>query len=121
VAHAIGRILEHRPINVTKAGARLSARLPRARNPQEGRLHLLEAIDIAAHAGRSDAQEAAIDPNHDGHLFSFYYRSRLDIGLATTGRFHCEDLRTGCPGMVSNDGRPPDYSYVAVATTPDGR
>jgi hypothetical protein len=29
-------------------------------------------------------------------------------------------MRPGCPGMVSNDGWPGDYSYVKVATTPDG-
>jgi dienelactone hydrolase len=70
---------------------------------------------------RSDAREAAIDPGHDGNLFSFYYRSRLDIGLAKGGRFLCEDLRPACPGIVSTDGQPADYSYLKVATTPDGR
>jgi dienelactone hydrolase len=69
---------------------------------------------------RSDAREAAIDPNHDGNMFSFYYRSRLDIGLAAGGRFRCEDLRPACPGMVSNDGQPADYSYLAIDTSPDG-
>jgi dienelactone hydrolase len=63
---------------------------------------------------RHDAQEGAVDPNHDPNMFSFYYRSRLDIA-----GFHCEDLRTGCPGMVSNDGQPADYSYLKVDTTPD--
>jgi hypothetical protein len=48
-------------------------------------------------------------------MFSFYYRSRLDIA-----GFHCEDMRAGCPGMVSNDGQPPDYWYVKLDTTPDG-
>ena len=46
---------------------------------------------------RSDAPEAAIDPNHDGNNFSFYYRSRLDIGLAGDGRFDCEDMRRAAP------------------------
>src|SRR4051794_33583518 len=69
---------------------------------------------------RHDAQEGAVDPNGDPNMFSFYYRSRLDIGLAGGGRFDCEDMRPGCPGMVSNDGRPADYSYVKIATTPDG-
>jgi dienelactone hydrolase len=63
---------------------------------------------------RHDAQEGAVDPNHDPNMFSFYYRSRLDIA-----GFHCEDLRTGCAGMVSNDGQPADYSYLKVDTTPD--
>jgi len=68
---------------------------------------------------RFDAQEAAIDPNHDGNTFSFYYRSRLNIGLAGGGRFSCEDIRSGCSGMASDDGWPGDYSYLQVATTPD--
>ena len=69
---------------------------------------------------RDDAQEAAVDPHGDGNMFSFYYRSRLDVGLAGGGRFDCEDLRAGCPGLVSNDGGPADYSYVKIDTTPDG-
>src|SRR4029078_1591333 len=69
---------------------------------------------------RNDAAEAAIDPNNDGNLFSFYYRSRLDIGLGGGGRFLCENLRAGCPGMVANDGQRAEYSYLKVATAPDG-
>jgi len=66
---------------------------------------------------RDDAAEGAVDPNGDSNMFSFYYRSRLDIA-----GFHCEDLRKGCPGMTTaaTDGGPKDYSYVKVATTPDG-
>ena len=69
---------------------------------------------------RADADEAAIDPNHDGNLFSFYYRSRLDIGLPAAGAFTCENLRAGCAGLSANDGRPGGYSYLSVATSPDG-
>jgi dienelactone hydrolase len=69
---------------------------------------------------RSDSPEAAIDPNHDGNMFSFYYRSRLNIRLAAGARFACEDLRQGCSGLVTNDGRPAGYSYLAVDTSPDG-
>ena len=36
---------------------------------------------------RSDAVEAGVDPGHDGNAFSFYFHSRLDIGLAKGGRF----------------------------------
>ena len=36
------------------------------------------------------------------------------------GRFTCEDLRTGCAGMVSSDGWSGGYSYLEVATSPDG-
>jgi dienelactone hydrolase len=75
---------------------------------------------LLANRWRSDAAEAAIDPDHDGNMLSFYYRSRLDIGLAKGGRFRCEDLRSGCPGLVSNDGRPAAYSYLKVDTSPDG-
>ncbi|MBV9839102.1 MAG: hypothetical protein JO156_13365 [Solirubrobacterales bacterium] len=70
---------------------------------------------------RSDPVEAAIDPNHDGNAFSFYYYSRLDIHLAGGRVFDCEDLRDGCPGMLSADGYRGSYSYVAIDTTPDAK
>jgi dienelactone hydrolase len=68
---------------------------------------------------RSDPVEAGVDPNHDGNAFSFYYYSRLDIHLAQGGHWACEDLRDGCPGMVSNDGYAGNYSYDAIDTSPD--
>ena len=52
-------------------------------------------------------------------MFSFYYRSRFDFGRASGGRFTCEDMRTGCAGMSSNDGRTGSYSYLDVANSPD--
>jgi dienelactone hydrolase len=67
----------------------------------------------------SDAAEAAIDPNRDGNMYSSYYRSRLDIGLAAGGRFTCEDIRVRCPGMSSQDGWSGGYSYLDVANSPD--
>jgi len=67
---------------------------------------------------QNDAAEAAIDPDHDGNLFSFYYRSRLDIKRGS-GRFKCEDIRTGCAGMSPNDGWTGSYSYLDVANSPD--
>jgi dienelactone hydrolase len=66
---------------------------------------------------RADDAEAAVDPNGDGNMFSAYYRSRLDIGLRGGGRFVCEDMRPGCPGMVSEKGEP--FEYIKLATTPD--
>ena len=66
---------------------------------------------------QSDSLEAAIDPNNDGNLFSSYYRSRLDIRTGG-GRFTCEDMRAGCPGLTSNDGWSGGYSYLEVATSP---
>jgi dienelactone hydrolase len=67
-----------------------------------------------------DAAEGAVDPNGDPNMFSFYYRSRLDIGLPGGGRFDCEDMRKGCAGMTANDGVTGDYSYLSVDTSPDG-
>ena len=70
-------------------------------------------------AGATIPSRPAVDPNHDGNAFSFYYHSRLDIALPGGGRFDCEELRDGCPGMSSADGYPGDYSYVAIDTAPD--
>ncbi|MEJ7893553.1 MAG: hypothetical protein WKF94_13045 [Solirubrobacteraceae bacterium] len=69
----------------------------------------------------ADALEAAVDGQAppDGNLFSTYFASRLDIGLAKGGRFVCEDLRTGCAGQAP-DGLPPDYSFLAAARAPGG-
>jgi dienelactone hydrolase len=69
---------------------------------------------------RKDPGDLAIDPAGGGNLFSFYYRSRLDIRLADGTRFTCEDMRSGCPGMGADDGLPANYSYHAIATAPDG-
>ena len=68
---------------------------------------------------RADAAEAAVDPTGDGNMFSWYYRSRLDIGLSGGGRFKCEDMRAGCPGLVSDDGQPKDYEFIKIDTSPD--
>jgi dienelactone hydrolase len=63
---------------------------------------------------RHDGAEAAIDPDHDGNAFSFYYPSRLDIAAAD-----CEDLRAGCAARSDDDGYPGEYSYVAIDRSPD--
>ena len=68
---------------------------------------------------RSDPGDRAVDPAGGGNLYSFYYRSRLDVRRADGSRFTCEDLRTGCAGLAP-DGGAPNYSYLALATTPDG-
>ncbi|MDX6666955.1 MAG: hypothetical protein QOK04_335, partial [Solirubrobacteraceae bacterium] len=41
-----------------------------------------------------DAGGAAVDPNHDGNLFSTYYLSRFDFHAGARGRVVCEDLRS---------------------------
>jgi len=71
---------------------------------------------------RGDALEAAVDPGHDGNSFSFYYYSRLDFHQSRNKVFDCENLRDGCPGMVSEnqDGYAGPYSYLSVDTSPDG-
>jgi dienelactone hydrolase len=69
---------------------------------------------------RADAEEAAVDPDGDANMFSFYYRSRLDIGLAGGGRFVCEDLRPGCPGIAADDGQPAKYSFIDIVKSADG-
>jgi dienelactone hydrolase len=68
---------------------------------------------------RHDAEEAAVDPNKDGNMFSFYYRSRLDIGLAGGGRFVCEDMRPGCNGMSDDDGFAGTYDFFKIVTSKD--
>jgi dienelactone hydrolase len=69
---------------------------------------------------RHDGQEAAIDPKHDGNMFSFYHPSRLEFHLANGQKFDCEDMRSGCAGHLGdNDGWPGGYSYLDVDTSPD--
>jgi len=68
---------------------------------------------------REDPVEAAIDRHGDGNAMSFYYYSRLDIHRANGELFDCENLRKGCPGMVT-EKNPGDYSYLATDTSPLG-
>jgi dienelactone hydrolase len=68
---------------------------------------------------RSDASEAAVDPNHDGNEFSFYYRSRLDLHRFGGAHVVCENIRQGCGALSSQDGFAGRYSYLAAAQTKD--
>ena len=74
---------------------------------------------------RDDDLEQSIDPDNDGNLFSYHFRSRIDMDLSAGGHVRCEDLRAlqGGPEenceAVGDDGLPPDYSYFAEARTPD--
>jgi dienelactone hydrolase len=68
---------------------------------------------------RRDGIGASVDAGGDGNLFSFYYRSRLDLGHDDGRRARCEDLRRGCRALSPRDGRGPSYSYLAVATRKD--
>ena len=69
---------------------------------------------------RHDGSEAAVDPNGDGNMFSFYHPSRLAFTLADGTKLDCEDLRGGCPALSPDDGYAGEYSYVALAHSPDG-
>jgi dienelactone hydrolase len=68
---------------------------------------------------REDPVEASIDAHKDGNAMSFYYYSRLDIHLAGGRAFDCENLRKGCPGMVT-EPHPGNYSYIETDTSPAG-
>jgi uncharacterized repeat protein (TIGR01451 family) len=77
---------------------------------------------------RDDDLEQSIDASDDGNLFSFYFRSRVDIHLSDHTHVRCEDLRNlqggageNCAATSVGDGLPPDYSYLAEAQTPDPR
>jgi dienelactone hydrolase len=79
---------------------------------------------------RDDGIAGSADPSHDPNVFSYHYRSRLDIHLAGGRTFDCEDLGVGCAGQVkpSADCGPASFSYLAVDTgespvtcTPSGR
>jgi hypothetical protein len=63
---------------------------------------------------RRDHGTAAVDPAHDGNLYSRDLRSRIDVRRADGSKAVCEDLRAGC-GILSDDGSGPfsalDFAY----------
>jgi hypothetical protein len=61
---------------------------------------------------RDDQLEQQADP--DLNLFSYYFRSVLDIARSAGGRAACDDLRGGCDAL-GPDGGPADYSFVTDA------
>ncbi|RNL79917.1 hypothetical protein EFL95_13365 [Nocardioides marmorisolisilvae] len=63
-----------------------------------------------------DATTGTLDPVADANLFSWHFRSRLDVAGQGGGRVRCEDLRTGCGLLVpsSADGWPGEYSIVSA-------
>jgi dienelactone hydrolase len=68
---------------------------------------------------RTDPVEGALDTGKDPNVFSFYYQSRLQIHLADGTSYDCENLRDGCPGLVSDDGYKGNYAYADVDRSPD--
>ena len=65
-----------------------------------------------------DRPEAQVDPNRDGNMFSFYFRSRLDIGLQNGSRFRCEDMRRPDCGLQP-DCEPVPFWYIDLVTSRD--
>jgi hypothetical protein len=65
-----------------------------------------------------DRPEAEVDPNGDGNMFSFYFRSRLDIGLTSGSRFRCEDMRRPDCGLQP-DCEPVPFWYIDLVRSPD--
>ena len=65
-----------------------------------------------------DRPEAEVDPRGDGNMYSFYYRSRLDIALDGGGRFHCEDMRGPDCGLQPDCEAVP-FGYIELVTRPD--
>lgn len=68
---------------------------------------------------RYDGEEASIDPNQDGNMFSFYYPSRLEFHLAGGQLYDNENLRTDTHGLTFNDGYNGQYAYIHIDRSPD--
>lgn len=62
----------------------------------------------------ADPVDIAVDPEEDGNMFSFYFRSRYAFTRADGTAVACDDVRTGCSALTSADGEPrdPAYSYL---------
>jgi dienelactone hydrolase len=65
-----------------------------------------------------DRPEAEVDPNQDGNMYSFYFRSRLDIGLDGGDRFRCEDMRAPDCGLQPDCEAVP-FWYIDLVTSAD--
>ena len=65
-----------------------------------------------------DRPEAEVDPNGDGNMYSFYFRSRLDIGLEGGSRFRCEDMRRPDCGLQPDCEAVP-FWYIDLVTSAD--
>jgi dienelactone hydrolase len=65
---------------------------------------------------QTDGETGALDPRNDPNLFSWHFRSRLDIARADGTRVRCENLRAGCMALVPRaaDGWHGEYSMVAA-------
>ena len=65
-----------------------------------------------------DRPEAQVDPRRDGNMYSFTFRSRLDIGLDGGARFRCEDMRRPDCGLQPDCEAVP-FSYIDLVTSAD--
>lgn len=70
----------------------------------------------------ADGRDREIDPDGGGNLFSFHFRSRIDVRLsANAKRVVCENLRAGgCAYTTADDGVPGSFDRRALALTKDG-
>ena len=65
-----------------------------------------------------DRPEAEVDPRGDGNMYSFYFRSRLDIGLDGGSRLRCEDMRRPDCGLQPDCEAVP-FRYIDLVTSAD--
>jgi dienelactone hydrolase len=65
---------------------------------------------------QDDAATGNADPAKDPNLFSWHFRSRLDISTSAGKRVTCEDLRAGCAALIPQaaDGWAGEYSIVSA-------
>jgi len=77
-------------------------------------------VRLLSRRWRADPGDRKVDPEGKGNLFSYHYRSRLDVRRSDGTRFTCEDLRKGCAGQSQDDGEAPSWDFLPIATAPDG-
>jgi hypothetical protein len=68
---------------------------------------------------RHDAQEGAVDPDHDTNMMSFYHPSRLAFHRSGGRAYVNENLRSNAIRLSDQDGFCGTYSYVSIARSAD--
>ena len=68
---------------------------------------------------QNDSIDESLDKAGKGNMFSYKHGSRMKIKLESGATWHCEDLRTGCDGMYTDDGEADNYSFLTIVTTPE--
>ena len=70
---------------------------------------------------RDDDLEQSIDPDNDGNMFSYHFRSRIDMDLSGGGHVRCEDLRSLQGAPEENCARHRSATTACHRTTPTRR